>query len=129
MHLKLAYTCFLMVLLAVVWSYRPATAGGTGSIFGKITTGNGDALGGVLVNVSSSEQTAVATTDREGLFKIHNLIPGAYVVIATREDLPCLVASDNFKITEDSTATIMISFPSAKFAASATKSAASCYTR
>ena len=76
---------YCVLMSALLWSASPALAQtGDGNLRGYVKDESGAILPGVSVTATSPELLApvVAVTDGTGLYRLNNLPPGAYVIIA-----------------------------------------------
>ena len=85
---------------AVEDAYEPPIPG---NITGLIENPDGDPLQGVEIETEPSSGFAVS--DQDGLYSIHNVIPGTYAVIATHRDFVS-ARKDNVEVQQAATAIV-----------------------
>jgi Carboxypeptidase regulatory-like domain len=83
MHFRSAQILLLVLsTFAFVFCVNPSAAqNAAGSLRGQVLDPSGAAVGGAVVLVTTSDGTVMqATTNRDGIFEVHNLPPGKYGV-------------------------------------------------
>ena len=86
---------------------EPATASAGGSISGRMTNGNGESLGGILVSLSDGADHLVAqsTTDDDGAYSFRRLPLGLYWVTGRRLSASVATAIfDHFNLSAEAPA-------------------------
>ena len=79
--LRIMLVSLLVLLVQGTW----ALAGTTGSISGKVTDQNGNAVTGAKVAVASPSQSVTVTTGPSGFYSALNLSPDTYSVTASKD--------------------------------------------
>ncbi len=74
----------LAVTGALLYGYRNAVAGTTGSITGLVVTSSGAPLAGARIAAVSPSQTLTVTSDASGRFTMLSLAPDTYTIDATK---------------------------------------------
>ena len=88
----MARTFRLLTLLACFACARFASAQSTGGdIAGIITNEQGTSVANVSVTAHGVDQSQVIKTDAAGQYRLHDLVPGRYVLTAAREGYASVV--------------------------------------
>ncbi len=84
----------VLTLLGVTGSSRPAAAQIVGGhIAGVVVDELGQPLAEVFVTAHGPEQSQLMKTDAKGQFRLHDLIPGRYVLTVARDGFTTIVHS------------------------------------